>query len=312
MPKETPDYFSGISIKSLGETQRSMKPMEYFNLATKVGLSTEQTKAALRQLKDDLLIRFHPETTEIIVLTQKGVQEAEYLKLRDEHPRLNDPIPESLDDVRAELGYFSQERQKQHAKSQEFAMISARITELQHREMMLRESTSASIHNQSTTQHTPANATSVVRASNLAVFISHSSKDEALARAVVELLRSAMNLSSKDIRCSSVNGYRLPVGAHTETTLREEVNSAAVMVGLVTPNSLASAYVMFELGARWGVSSFLAPLLASVSSQNLRCTVKTSKCSSSFRRLSTSSICQRHIRSFGKTGRERCVLSARD
>ena len=108
-----------------------------------------------------------------------------------------------------------------------------------------------------------------IKSSGPAVFISHSSRDEALARAVVELLRSAMNLPSRDIRCSSVDGYRLPVGAHTEMTLREEVNGAAVMVGLLTPNSLASAYVMFELGARWGVGSFLAPLLAGVTSQDL-------------------------------------------
>jgi hypothetical protein len=47
--------------QELSETQRSMKPTEYFNLAAKIGLSTEQTKAALRQLKDDLLIRFHPD-----------------------------------------------------------------------------------------------------------------------------------------------------------------------------------------------------------------------------------------------------------
>jgi hypothetical protein len=60
-----------------------------------------------------------------------------------------------------------------------------------------------------------------------------------------------------------------PFGAHTESTLREEVNGAAVVVGLVTPNSLASAYVAFELGARWGAGSFVAPLLAGVLPQDL-------------------------------------------
>jgi hypothetical protein len=232
--------------QELGETQRSIKPMDYFALAAKVGLSTEQTKAALRHLKKDLLIRFQPETTENIVLTQNGVQEGEYLKFREGHPQLNDPMPESLEGISAELANFSQERQKQHAKSQEFEMISARIGELQHRELMLRKSSSPpSAYNQGITQHIPSDA---AHALGPAVFISHSSKDEELARAVTDLLKSAINLARKAMRCSSVDEYKLPGGVHTETTLREEVNGATVLLGLVTPNSLASAYVAFELG----------------------------------------------------------------
>jgi len=95
----------------------------------------------------------------------------------------------------------------------------------------------------------------------LSVFVSHSAKDEKLAGALVTLLRSALNIPANEIRCTSVNGYRLPVGADTEERLRQEVNEAKVLVGLITPSSMASAYVMFELGARWGVKLPLAPLL---------------------------------------------------
>jgi TIR domain len=89
---------------------------------------------------------------------------------------------------------------------------------------------------------------------NIVVFISHSSKDKELALALIELLKAGLGLPAEQIRCSSVDGYRLPVGVNTEARLREEVNQARIVVGLITPSSPASAFVMFELGARWGAS----------------------------------------------------------
>ena len=103
----------------------------------------------------------------------------------------------------------------------------------------------------------------------LSIFISHSSKDADLALALIDLLKNGLGLFTDQIRCSSVDGYRLPVGVKTEGKLREEVNAAKVVVGLITPSSLASYYVMFELGARWGADLFLAPLLAGVKASEL-------------------------------------------
>jgi hypothetical protein len=104
---------------------------------------------------------------------------------------------------------------------------------------------------------------------NILVFISHSSKDAVLAFALIELLQAGLGLRPNQIRCSSVDGYRLPVGVNTEAKLREEVNGARVVIGLITPSSLSSAFVMFELGARWGANQFLAPLLAGVKPSEL-------------------------------------------
>lgn len=95
----------------------------------------------------------------------------------------------------------------------------------------------------------------------LSIFISHSSKDEKLAGSVVMLLRGALNIPAEQIRCTSVNGYRLPIGADIEEQLRGEVRDAKAFIGLITPSSIASAYVMFELGARWGANLHLAALL---------------------------------------------------
>jgi hypothetical protein len=88
----------------------------------------------------------------------------------------------------------------------------------------------------------------------VSVFLSHSSKDVPIAFALIELLRNGIGLRAQEIRCSSVDGYRLPGGANTEVQLRQEVNTAKAFIGLITQNSLASPYVMFELGARWGAA----------------------------------------------------------
>lgn len=94
------------------------------------------------------------------------------------------------------------------------------------------------------------------------VFVSHSGKDSEFAKLLVDLIQKSMRLSSNDIRCSSVDGYRLPGGASTDEQLRNEVHDASVLIGLITSNSLDSMYVAFELGARWGAGKPMLPLLA--------------------------------------------------
>lgn len=98
---------------------------------------------------------------------------------------------------------------------------------------------------------------------NLEIFISHSSKDSIVAECLIDLLQRGLNLRSDAIRCTSVNGYRLPGGASTDEILRREVKESRIFLGLVTPHSVQSAYVLFELGARWGAGLHFMPLLAS-------------------------------------------------
>jgi TIR domain len=94
------------------------------------------------------------------------------------------------------------------------------------------------------------------------LFISHSHLDERYVEKLIELLRSALPLTAEQIRCTSVPGYRLKAGANVQERLRVEIERAETFVGIISERSLASAFVMFELGARWGAGKHLIPLLA--------------------------------------------------
>lgn len=109
-------------------------------------------------------------------------------------------------------------------------------------------------------QQSPPNQQTDVSMS-IDIFISHSRQDVKIATALVRLLRNALN--TERIRCTSVPGYTLEPGASVEETLRREVNESTAFIGLITPASLESTYVLFELGARWGVGRHLVPALAS-------------------------------------------------
>jgi len=93
------------------------------------------------------------------------------------------------------------------------------------------------------------------------VFIAHSSLDKVRAEALVLVLRSALNLAGADIRCTSVEGHGLPGGANTNDELRQEVMTSPVFIGLLSRSSFTSPWVLFELGARWGATDHLIPLL---------------------------------------------------
>lgn len=94
------------------------------------------------------------------------------------------------------------------------------------------------------------------------LFISHSSKDEDLVRSLIDLLESALPFDRGDILATSIPGYRLPAGAHVDDQLRSKINDADSCIALISPASVKSMYVIMELGARWGASKHVIPLLA--------------------------------------------------
>jgi len=93
------------------------------------------------------------------------------------------------------------------------------------------------------------------------IFISHSNQDMDIAESIINLIRKAYNLSANRIRCTSVEGYKLPIGVSTDEQLKKEIFSSKVFIGVITSHSITSTYVLFELGARWGTTYPLLPLI---------------------------------------------------
>jgi hypothetical protein len=94
------------------------------------------------------------------------------------------------------------------------------------------------------------------------VFVSHASEDKKLAGALVELLRSALNMPADRVLCTSVDGYRLPAGRDADEALRQAVLAARTLVGIISPASQRSTYVQAEIGGRWVTRKHIIPVTA--------------------------------------------------
>lgn len=94
------------------------------------------------------------------------------------------------------------------------------------------------------------------------IFISHRHKNQEIAAALTKTIRAAFEVKPFEIRCTSVQPYRLPFGKNTGNRLREEIGRAQVVLGILSPDTAQSSYVMFELGAAWSQHTYTCPLLS--------------------------------------------------
>ncbi len=95
---------------------------------------------------------------------------------------------------------------------------------------------------------------------SIKLFISHSHKDNGVAKQLIRLLERCYEIHSRELRCTSVDGYTLKLGVLPRDQLRDEIEGANV-VALVSPNSLKSDWVFFELGAAWRGKNYVIPVL---------------------------------------------------
>jgi hypothetical protein len=94
------------------------------------------------------------------------------------------------------------------------------------------------------------------------IFVSHKESDANLAKALVEFIRAALDIPDSKIRCTSVPGYQLPFGNSVADQLKHDINASNAVFVLLTPASLKSSWVLFELGASWALGKVIVPILA--------------------------------------------------
>ncbi|WP_170319784.1 toll/interleukin-1 receptor domain-containing protein [Polyangium spumosum] len=94
-------------------------------------------------------------------------------------------------------------------------------------------------------------------------FISHSSRDKELAKALVDCLEACIQFIGAEsaIRCTSVEGHQLDPGDHAGEVLRQNLEQCKVVLGLLTKEGLKSSFVTMELGAAWALKKRTCALL---------------------------------------------------
>jgi hypothetical protein len=93
------------------------------------------------------------------------------------------------------------------------------------------------------------------------IFISHRHKDKPVVEALTALLEQAFNVGRNELRCTSVQPYMLTPGERTSELLRKEIGAAELVIGVLSPDTSESNYVLCELGASWGRDVPTFPLL---------------------------------------------------
>jgi hypothetical protein len=94
------------------------------------------------------------------------------------------------------------------------------------------------------------------------VFISYSKKDEELAHEIYHML------VDKGVSCYQAS-MDLKAGSVWEDELREELVAASELLIIVTPNSIASKWIMIEAGAAWVLQKKITPCLLNCNASKL-------------------------------------------
>ena len=104
---------------------------------------------------------------------------------------------------------------------------------------------------------------------SIALFVSHSHQDEKLAKCLLDTIKIFFEIPDASILCTSLAPYGLPGGANIAATLQTKIRKARAVIGILTPNSMASPWVLCELGAVWGLVTHFVPVLAGLEPDKL-------------------------------------------
>ncbi|MBY0063559.1 toll/interleukin-1 receptor domain-containing protein [Priestia aryabhattai] len=93
------------------------------------------------------------------------------------------------------------------------------------------------------------------------IFISHAAADKPLVDGFVRFIRLGMDISNKNIFCITYNKGEIPSGDSFTEHIKININSAKIVILLITPNFLNSNFCMAELGAAWAMNKKIIPII---------------------------------------------------
>ena len=113
------------------------KPAEWFALTKELGFTERERSEAGTSLRTTGLIRFTPESTEIMALTPEGIAKGDEMLVPQQNRDVAGPMPETLDAIRADLDYWEAHLHDGQPGSVWWEQVQARIVGLRHRENRL-------------------------------------------------------------------------------------------------------------------------------------------------------------------------------
>lgn len=93
------------------------------------------------------------------------------------------------------------------------------------------------------------------------VFISHSTADQELVDALVELLQMGAGVPAGAIFCTSTPGHGVEPGARFSDTIRAALQDTSCVIALLSPAFLRSRFCTLELGGLWALQQRVVPLI---------------------------------------------------
>jgi hypothetical protein len=110
------------------------------------------------------------------------------------------------------------------------------------------------------------------------LFVSHAHKDAKIAFAFIAAVEAAMKTEGR-ILCTSLRPpeYADPNVEDVSDLLHDHLNQSTCVVGILTPNSIESAWCLFELGGAWMLAKRTFPLLVGIKPDKLPAALKKKK-----------------------------------
>lgn len=94
-----------------------------------------------------------------------------------------------------------------------------------------------------------------------AIFLSHAVADKKLAKLFTDFLKEAIGVPHDGIFCSSIDGHGVPMTEDFNKYMKDEIQEPELVLLLVTPSYMESAFCLMELGASWALSNRTLPIV---------------------------------------------------